>query len=447
MTEAMGQALTHIRLDASRWRFVDLRIDIPRGSFGSDAINPHTQYSNSVAIFEQDSLSGIGASFTLGEGNEMICRGAEFIVSQLDGATVGELMAQGRGFYETLTNPLQLRWLSPNAGVPLMAAGLVANTLIDAAAKTCAMPAWEYMAKLPTEVLLGLVNLRHLGDRFDRTAMEAMLDEGLEGIDARCAELKAASLPVYYTTWIGHTAETIAEQIRVQHAERGIARFKIKIGPDIAGDRAKIALIASLIPSGLELCVDANQTLSLDEAKQWLTVLSEEGIKWLEEPFAPDNVNLFNELVRFKRDRGLSCEIVTGENCPNHYTASALMEGGIDRFQADPCRMFGLIDAMLVCCEARIAGCTVTPHAGGSALDELSPHIQLFNLARVRTDLDPAQSLTENVGFCSRYFAAPTIVRNGKALTPQRPGLLVGLAKEIVQQTHDYKAGVTWLAL
>jgi L-fuconate dehydratase len=447
MAEALSHALTTIRLDASRWRFVDLRIDIPPGSFGSDAINPHTQYSNPVAILEQDGLSGIGASFTLGQGNEMICRGAEFIVSQLDGITMGELMAQGRGFYETLTNPLQLRWLSPNAGVPLMAAGLVVNTLIDAAAKQCGLPAWEYLARLPTELLLDLVNLRHLDDRFDRTSMSAVLDRGLQGIDGRCAELKAAGLPVYYTTWIGHTAETISEQIKKQHAERGITRFKIKIGPDIADDSAKIARIASLIPKALELCVDANQTLSLDEAKRWLTALSSQDVKWLEEPFAPDNIKLFGDLIRFKRNQGLSCEVVTGENCPNHYTGAALMDCGIDRFQADPCRMFGLIDAVLVCCEARIAGCAITPHAGGSALDELSPHIQLFNLARVRTDLDPAESLTENVGFCSKYFAAPTIVKNGKADTPQRPGLLVGLAADVVQQTRDYKVGVTWLAL
>jgi L-fuconate dehydratase len=447
MSDSLVQALTDLRIQAPQWRFIDLRIDIPSGSFGSDAINPHTQYSNPIALMEHGPEAAIGASFTLGAGNEMVCKGAEYIVGELNGRSVGELISSKQGFYETLTNPLQLRWLSPNAGLPLMAGGLVVNTLLDAASKTVGLPTWEYLARLPSDLLLGLINLRHLDDRYNMESVRHVLDRGLSGIDTRCEQLKAEGLPVYYTTWIGHDAETITNQILSQHRDRGIQTFKLKIGPDIERDSAKLKQIQELIPTDIELCVDANQTLSLEEAKHRLRLLSELGVKWLEEPFAPDNIQLFKELMDFKRANKLRCEVVTGENCPNHFTASALIECGIDRFQADPCRMLGLIDDIIVCIIASMSNCNITPHAGGSSLDELSPHIQLFNLARIRTNVSPSDTLTENVGFCSRYFAAPTLVKNGRAKTQVKPGLLVGVADSVVGQMREYKEGVSWLEL
>lgn len=447
MSDCLERAFSSIKFHHKNWRFVDFRINIPPQSFGSDAINPHTQYSNPIAIMEGGEARAVGGSFTLGEGNQMICAAADFIVQQLEGVSIADLMASDKGFYETLTNPLQLRWLSPNAGVPLMAAGLIVNTLIDASSKECGLPAWEYLARLPSDFLLSIMELRHLPPRYDRETLKLILDEGLENIDSRCEALRQSGLPVYYTTWIGHDAVSIAEQIQCQYAERGIRRFKLKIGSDLEGDVAKIRQITSMVPPDVVLCVDANQTLTLAKAIEWMTVLSELGILWLEEPFAPDNIVLFQELVRAKKQHGWSCEIVTGENCPNHYTAAALMASGIDRFQSDPCRMLGLIDTGLTSCLARIESCPVTPHAGGSSLDEQSPHIQLFNLARIRTELDPLDSLTENVGFCSRYFASPIKVLDGLAQTPSTPGLLVGLAPEVQHSVIDYKKGITWLEL
>jgi L-fuconate dehydratase len=447
MTNSLGQHFESIRIDRKEWSFIDLRINIPQGSFGSDAINPHTQYSNPIAIFEGKNCAGIGASFTLGEGNDMVCQAADFIVQQLDGLTVGQLIASEKGFYEQITNPLQLRWLSPNAGIPMMAAGLVVNTLIDAAAKQACLPAWEFLARLPSNFLLNLLQFRHLKNRYSREAVGKILDKGLIGVDDRCSQLHKSGIPVYYTTWIGHDADTIAGQIMLQHSERGINQFKIKISSNIDDDIKKIKHIASLLPKNITLCVDANQTLCLEDAKKWLVALSEMHIVWLEEPFAPDNIAMFSELISFKKQNNLNCEIVTGENCPNHYIASGLIEAGIDRFQSDPCRMLGLLDTVLTSSIARIDGCMITPHAGGSSLDELSPHIQLFNLARINFDQNPLDSLTENVGFCSKYFEAPTVVDSGIALTPRLPGLLVGLSPRVSSVAKNYKEGISWLEL
>lgn len=447
MNNRLSNALSSIRIKSSEWKFIDLRINIPPDSYGSDAINPHTQYSNPVAIFKNEEINATGASFTLGEGNKMVCEAADYILQQFEGMTVLDLISSEKGFYDSLANPLQLRWLSPNSGLPLMAAGLIVNTLVDAASKLCGLPAWEYLAKLPSEYLINLTSQRHLPAKYSKEKLLEILDRGLKGIDDRCEILKQKGLPVYYTTWIGHDAESVANQIRQQYNQRGIRQFKIKIGTDIQRDKLKIHNIANKISDDVVLCVDANQTLSIDDAINWMSELSMQGILWLEEPFAPDNLALFNDLVYQKKINNWSCEIVTGENCPNYYTAASLMSGGIDRFQADPCRMMGLIDTVITSCIAKIEDCPITPHAGGSSLDEQSPHIQLFNLARVQTDQDPLSTLTENVGFCSKYFESPTIVSKGLLQTPTTPGLLVGLNQNILKSVANYKDGITWLGL
>ena len=109
MSDRLTNALSSLRFQSRNWEFVDFRINIPPESYGSDAINPHTQYSNPIAILQCDAFEAMGSSFTLGEGNQMVCEAADFIVRQLEGVSVAELMASEKGFYESITNPLQLR--------------------------------------------------------------------------------------------------------------------------------------------------------------------------------------------------------------------------------------------------------------------------------------------------------------------------------------------------
>ena len=52
------------------------------------------------------------------------------------------------------------------------------------------------------------------------------------------------------------------------------------------------------MPEDIILCADANQTLSLEIAKKFIVALEARGVLWLEEPFAPDNIVLFEELIK-----------------------------------------------------------------------------------------------------------------------------------------------------
>jgi L-alanine-DL-glutamate epimerase-like enolase superfamily enzyme len=439
------RVLESIRFDKHRWTFSDFRIDIPPMSSGSDAANPHTQYSNAVASFMDIETFGIGACFTLGEGNQFICEAAEFIIKNLHGVKVKELLNSSIGLADALANPLQLRWLSPNAGVPLMSAGLILNTIIDLASKKLCMPAWKFLAGLDIEELMKLVSWRHISNLDQIVSQLKENSLGDAQLAERFAELELNGIPAYFTTWIGSDAPSLREEIQKTYEETGIRNFKIKIGFDIATEMEKIDNVIHGLSDNFIFSADANQRLQVGEAIEWMNFLSDRKFSWLEEPFAPDNVLLFRELVELRKHHHWSCEIATGENCPNLHTAQALLSLGIDRFQADPCRMLGIADAVFSGVLSDFYGAQYSPHAGGAGLDELSPHLQFFHLARVDTRRDVDQSLTETIGFASKFYASPTIIENGRIRPPSAPGLLVGFSEEVATKLIPFREGVTWV--
>jgi L-fuconate dehydratase len=437
--------LESIKINSSDWDFSDLRIDIPPMSSGSDAANPHTQYSNALATYTYQGTTGIGGCFTLGEGNQYVCSAAEYIVRNLEGVNLRDLLHAKSGLAEVLANPIQLRWISPNAGLPLMAAGLVLNTIIDLVSKKAEMPAWKYLASLEIEEFLKLVGLRHIKDSAKIGKFFMDNSPKLSRMNQRFEELEAMGVPSYFTTWIGSNANALVKEIGAVNEKTGIDKFKIKVGINFETETEKIDQIVRELPSDFKFAADANQNLDLEDAEKWMKFLSDKGFMWLEEPFAPDNLLLFRELVSKRESHTWSCEIATGENCANLQMAQALLDIGINRFQADPCRMMGITDGLFSGVLTKFYEAEYSPHAGGAGLDEMSRHLQFFFLSKIDPGKKIENSLTEYIGFCSKFYSNPAKVENGRIFPPDVPGLLVGLAPEVAARLLPYKEGVSWL--
>jgi L-alanine-DL-glutamate epimerase-like enolase superfamily enzyme len=432
--------LSNFLIIKEEWDIVDLRIDIPDLGPGSDAINRHTQYSNPVATVTKSKKEGIGAGFTLGLGNNLICSAIEDILELWDGLTLNDIANKNfTNVYNILANPHQIRWLSPNAGVNYQAVGVIVNTIIDWICKDQNMPAWQMFTKVTksefNEFYSSPINLSHVMKSKD------YIFNQING-DYNTREL---SISAYHTTWIGSSADELSEEIIAVNQEKGINLFKLKIGknPDLFVN--KINELKHLLPDSIKLCTDANQTMDLSSAKKFISMADELGIIWLEEPFAPDNIDAFKKLLEYRDSKNLQIEIVSGENCPSPHIAAALMELGIHRFQADPCRMMGFIDIVLISQLGRFFNVPITPHAGGSCLDELSLHISFYD--QIQNNFNIEDALIENVGFCSQFMRYPSIVKNGKIQPPIEPGFLVGFNKDIISKFKNYKEGITWLKL
>jgi len=87
----------------------DRRFPLGKGA-GSDAIHRDPIYSYAVINLIDDSgLIGTGFAFTLGEGNDLVRKAAQFYAEQLKGKDIEELMSDFGTVFNQLSNEQQFR--------------------------------------------------------------------------------------------------------------------------------------------------------------------------------------------------------------------------------------------------------------------------------------------------------------------------------------------------
>ncbi len=419
----------------------DVRFRFHEGGPGSDANNPHTDYSNPyVELITNTPLRGVGIGFSLGKGNEHICSAAEELFPLIKGISLYEIIANFSHVWRKLANPIQSRWIGPNCGPYHMAAGALANAVFDLYAKFLNKPLWEVLLQLEPIELIEMIDFRYVEHLLNKSEALLLLEQNRSGIDDRKKKLELDGLPAYFTTWIGSSVEDLIAQISDVRQKNGIRLFKMKVGVDLDVDLKRIEAVRKHFGSTIDLCVDANQVWSPPVAVEWVTALSKYDLTWIEEPTAPDSIS-GHKWIR-DRIKALNIDVVTGENCPNSHVAAQMMEcGAIDRFQIDACRVIGPMENILIMLVARKYGIPVCPHAGGSGLDELVPHLAAWNYIALGAPLDKVR--VEQVNFCSQYFIQPSRVVNGKIPLPSMPGYIVGMKEDAIMNFH-YPDGTLW---
>jgi L-fuconate dehydratase len=419
----------------------DIRIDFPRLGPGSDAHNQHTTYSNPyVVLRDSDGVEGVGIGFTLGMGNEQVCTGISDLLPLIVGEKVSDLLGDFRTFWRRLANPAQRRWLGPYSGSYYMAAGAIANALFDLFAKRQRAPLWKFLLSLSPEQTTALIDFRYVEHLLTEQEAAEMLRAHEPRREEREVLLKKHGLDCYFTTWIGTNPDALVAQMNEVITAKGIRRFKVKVGTSLEEDKAKLTVIRRAFKNTVELYVDANQVWSAPQAVRWMEQLSEFGIGWIEEPTAPDSVD-GHKYVR-ERLAPLGIDVVTGENCPNsHVAGHFISSGAVDRFQIDACRVLGPAENMLIMLLAKKFGVPVCPHAGGSGLDELVPHLSAWNV--IALDAGSPKAITEHVALCSHCFESPSRVLNGRLQLPEVAGYLAGMKPEAIKN-HGFPDGEFW---
>jgi len=419
----------------------DIRFPFPVLGPGSDANNAHTTYSNPyVVLTDSDGRQGVGIGFSLGEGNDHICSGIQELFPLIKGCSVEDLFSNFRHYWRKLANPPQRRWLGPYSGSHYMAASALANALFDLVAKRLGVPLWKLLTSLTPAETVQLIDFRYVEHLLDATEASDLLTRFADGRRDRAQACEATGLPCYFTTWIGTDPVGLVQQIGKTVTETGIRDFKIKVGVDAGADAAKLSAIRSEFGDAISLYVDANQVWSPPQAVEWMRGLADYGVRWIEEPTAPDSIDGH----RYIRDhlRPLGIDVVTGENCPNsHVAAQFIASGAVDRFQIDACRVLGPAENLLIMLIAKKYGIPVCPHAGGSGLDELVPHLSAWNA--IALDGGSEAAITEHVALCSRHFVSPSRVVGGRLQLPTEPGYIVGMTDEAVAE-YRYPAGPAW---
>jgi len=171
---------------------------------------------------------------------------------------------------------------------------------------------------------------------FGISALDTALWDTLgKGLGVPCWQLWGgvhASIPAYAMVgWLNYTDDEV-QRICGQAVEQGFRGVKIKVGyPTLAEDVRRVRTVRAAIGDGIDLMVDANQSLTVKEALRRGRAFGDEGCLWWEEPIPADDLDGY----AFLAER-LDIPVATGENLYGpHDFARFLQRGAVDIVQPD----------------------------------------------------------------------------------------------------------------
>src|SRR6266404_1694662 len=166
-------------------RALDVRYPLANGA-GSDAVHRHPIYAYSVTLLENaNHQPGVGLTFTLGDGNELVCQAAEHIAQSLRGREIEDVMSDLGCWQRRTANDERYRWLGPHKGVVHLALASVTNACWDLWAKLRGVPLWRLLLDLNSQQLVNLLDLSYLEDVLTSADALSILENQMSGRAAR----------------------------------------------------------------------------------------------------------------------------------------------------------------------------------------------------------------------------------------------------------------------
>ena len=392
----------------------DIRYKLKNGA-GSDAIHLDPLYSYAVVILHDDSgLTGTGFAFTLGEGNDLVCKAAEFLAKTLVKKDIEELMNNfGELFYQ-LSNEQQFRWLGPHKGIVHLALAAVTNACFDLWAKKRKLPLWKLLIDLSPEQIVNTLDLSYLEDEMTVTEALQLLKDQAAGKEEREIILEHG-YPGYDTSvgWFNYDDATIKENCRKAIAE-GFTALKLKVGSkDAQRDIRRANIVREAAGDTCRVMVDANQQWNLPQAMEICCALSAINPFWIEEPTHPDDILAHKKLA----DHIAPIKLALGEHVPNRIIFKNYLQTGSAGFiQVDAVRVGGVSEFITVSLLCKKYGIPVVPHVGD--MGQLHQHLVLFNHITLAHEV----IFLEHIPHLQSKFVNPVVIENGVYQTPQAAG-------------------------
>jgi L-fuconate dehydratase len=392
----------------------DARYPIGSGH-GSDAIHKDPIYSYAVTELHDDSgLTGTGLAFTLGEGNNLVCRAAEYYAARLKGRDIEEIMADFGNIQHGMADEQQFRWLGPHKGVVHLALSSVTNACWDLWAKKRGVPLWKLLLDLSSEQIVATLDLSYLEDELTATQAVSLLQGEAPTRDSRMQILRSG-YPGYDTSvgWFNYSDEQVRENCKKAIAE-GFTAMKLKAGAkDSDRDIRRAEIVREVTGPDARVMVDANQQWTLPQALDVCARLSAINPFWIEEPTHPDDVLAHKTLA----DAIAPVKLALGEHVPNRVIFKNYLQTGSAGFiQVDAVRVAGVSEFLAVSLLARKFGIPVVPHVGD--MGQLHQHLVLFN----HIGMGHEALFLEHIPHLREHFVHPVRVEEGVYHAPEEPG-------------------------
>ncbi|XP_045448892.1 mitochondrial enolase superfamily member 1-like [Melitaea cinxia] len=419
----------------------DVRFPTSLGGHGSDALHTDPNYSCAyVTTTTENGKQGYGLTFTCGRGTEIVVLTIRSMKKFILGRNAADIFSDFAGFWRSITNDSQMRWLGPEKGVVHLVVAAIINSLWDLWARLENKPLWRLLVDMSPEELVSTIDFRYITDVLTKEEAIKILKDKEPGKDGRVKDMLENGYPAYTTQvgWLGYSDELVKE-LCAKYLSLGFKHFKVKVGLNFEDDYRRCSLVRKFIGDDKFLMVDANQAWSVDEAIEWMKKLAPLKPMWIEEPTSPDDVLGHAVIARALQPYGIG--VATGEMCANRVMFKQFLQsGGMQYCQIDSARIGGVNEILSVYLMAEKFKTPVCPHAGGVGLCEMVQHLQLWDYVRVSAS---RARLVEYVDQQHEHFVDPCRVLDANYVAPTAPGYSTQMLPETLEK-FAYPNGTEW---
>jgi L-fuconate dehydratase len=392
----------------------DRRFTLDQGA-GSDAIHRDPVYSYAVTrLMDDNGRTGSGFAFTLGAGNDLVCKAAAFYADMLKGQDIEEIMSDFGSRFNQMANEQQFRWLGPHKGIVHLALASVTNACFDLWAKKRGIPLWKLLIDLDAEQIVNTLDLSYLQDELTREDAIAIIRAEHNGAGLRSGIL-SKGYPGYDTSvgWFNYSDEYVRDNCK-KAVDNGFTAMKLKVGSsDPERDIRRAHIVRETAGDDAKVMLDANQQWNLPQAINICRQFAPINPFWIEEPTHPDDILAHKVLA----DAISPIKLALGEHVPNPVIFKNYLQTRSAGFmQVDAVRVGGVSEFITVSLLSKKFGIPVVPHVGD--MGQLHQHLVLFNHIKLGHDA----LFLEHIPHLKKHFVHPVNIQHGVYVTPQEPG-------------------------
>ena len=219
------------------------------------------------------------------------------------------------------------------------------------------------------------------------------------------------------------------------HYEAGFRAMKVKLGYGLEADEAVMkAVVRAVEGRGVTLMVDTNHAYGVGDAVRLGKALEPYGLRWYEEPVAPEHVAGYREV----RSR-CSIPIAGGENEHTVYGFRDLLgAGAVDIAQPDIGSAGGFTACRHIMALAQAHGVKVNPHVWGSAIAQAASLQWIAAVPVAHHSVFAEEPIFEydrsSHPFRQELITEPVMQHEGWVEIPQGPGLGVEVVRSVLER-------------